>query len=679
MLIFRMFFSCFITIFFLFFMSFHVHAGLSEPETETIETVVDSIRPALVRIHAVTTSYRQGREIKFESVGSGAIITKEGHVITNHHVAGRSVRLFCTLSDNSIMEAELTGTDPLSDIAVLRLLPDTKRQFPTVTFGNSDLIKVGDHVLALGNPMALSQSVTLGIVSNTKMVMPRFFKKIKSFKVDGEPVGAIVRWIGHDASIFGGNSGGPLVNLKGKVIGINEIKFGLGGAIPSNLARPVAEELIRNGKVKRSWLGVEVQPMPKHMESPEGILVSGVVDGSPAQKAGLKSGDVLLQFNGKKIHVRHAEELPLFNKMVADLPVGSRVELIVLKDDGKRRTLRAVTIERESRFLLDHELKSWGLTIRNLGKFAARELKFDGASGVLVSSVRPGGPSGEARPPLRRGDVITSVNGKKITDVNSLKRISTALCNDCRDPVTALIGFKRKTESLLTVVKIGNITWEDRGLEVQKAWLPVAYQVVTRDMARQFGRPEMSGVRITQVFPESVAEKAGLKEGDIILALDGEPIEAWEPEDHEVFSSMIRQYKIGSKAEFKVLRQNKEMAVTVKFVRSPRLAREMKRFKDNNFEFTARNLTYLDRVRERWSNVTKGVIVTDVKQGGWAALGHLAVDDLIVAIDGKGVSDVNALAESLKKLKKKRPRFVTFRILRGIHTVFFEMEPKWEE
>ena len=191
-------------------------------------------------VHQPLFSEEEG-EVKMQAVGSGAIITKDGYLITNHHVAGHGIRMFCTLWNREEIDAELIGTDPLTDISIVKLKPDGPREFTAVSFGDSSRMRVGDYVLAMGSPMALSQSVTLGIISNTEMIMPRFFGPLARFRLDGEDVGTLVRWIGHDAAIYGGNSGGPLVNLRGDIIGINEISFGLGGAIPGNLAKSVAE------------------------------------------------------------------------------------------------------------------------------------------------------------------------------------------------------------------------------------------------------------------------------------------------------------------------------------------------------------------------------------------------------------------------------------------------------
>ena len=187
-------------------------------------------------------------------------------------------------------------------------------------------------MLALGSPLALSQSVTMGIVSNTEMILPGMFWPFNRMTLDGEDVGSIVRWIGHDAAIFGGNSGGPLVNLAGEVVGVNEISLGLAGAIPADLAREVSAALIREGRVHRSWIGLDVQPRLKNNRSASGALVGSTIEGSPAAKAGFVPGDLLVRLDGRAVNVQFAEEVPLFNQLVMRLPLGRPVEAVVMRD-----------------------------------------------------------------------------------------------------------------------------------------------------------------------------------------------------------------------------------------------------------------------------------------------------------------------------------------------------------
>ena len=294
-----------------------VSAQSPSPASQSaVEAAIARVGPSLVRIHVVMVDHSAGREIKREASGSGTIISPDGFVLMNHHVAGRTRSITCTLANREEVPAVLVGTDPLSDLAVLKLQPSSPTKYPAAGFGDSSKLRVGDPVLALGSPLALSQSVTMGIVSNTEMIMPGMFWPFNRMTLDGEDVGSIVRWIGHDAPIFGGNSGGPLVNLAGEVVGVNEISLGLAGAIPADLAQEVSTALIREGKVRRSWIGLDVQPRLKSDHSPAGALVGSTIDGSPAATAGFIPGDLLVRLDGRGVNVQFAEEVPLFNQQV---------------------------------------------------------------------------------------------------------------------------------------------------------------------------------------------------------------------------------------------------------------------------------------------------------------------------------------------------------------------------
>lgn len=646
----------------------------SDAVRQSIDDSVAAVKPALVRIHVVAVEYDQGREVKHEESGSGVIISKDGYVVTNHHVAGKAKQIVCTLSDRQEVDADLIGTDPLADIAVIKLRG--KEAFPFAEFGDSSHLVVGDYVLAMGSPLAISQSVTRGIVSNTEMVMPDLFWP-STFRLDGEDVGSIVRWIGHDAQIFPGNSGGPLVSLQGKVIGINEISMGLSGAIPANLAKSVAQELIAKGKVTRSWIGLEIQPLLKSSPLTKGVLVSCSSEGSPACKAGVKPGDVLVKLDGHDIVARYPEELPLFNQMVASLPVGKEVDAVVLRD-GKEVPLKITTQERENVEARPVELKQWGLCASDISPFAAREMNRKDTSGALVESLRPGGPAAESKPDLEEDDIVVEVAGKPVKSVGDLVAITQELTEGKSEPTSTLVAYERDDERYLTVVKIGVRTTEDPGLEARKAWLPVSTQVLTEDLAQALGVPGKTGVRITHVFPGSAAEKANLKVGDLIVALDGQEIPASQPEDTEVLPSMIRKYKIGTTAELTVLRGKDEMKISVPLPESPRLAREMKKYHDDSFEFTCRDVVFMDRSKEDWKPGQQGVLVTEVGEGGWAALGRLAVGDLIVAVNGQTIVDLGTFHPMMDKLAAEKPKSVTMQVLRGAHELYVELQPTWE-
>lgn len=659
------------------------HAVAAEPANSAtlqsaIEAAVNRIKPSLVRIHVVEAYYGEGREMKYEASGSGAIITPEGHVVTNHHVAGHAKRLKCVFSDKSEYEAELIGADPLTDIAVIKIVTPEPRQFPVAPFGDSDLVRAGDHVLAMGSPLALSQSVTLGIMSNTEMIMPQWASRFGGIEQDGEDVGSLVRWFGHDADIYGGNSGGPLVNMRGEIIGINEIRMGLSGAIPGNLARSIAERLIKDTKITRAWIGVDLQPRLKHGKGGRGVLVSGAIKGSPAEAAGLKSGDIILSLGGASVDVQFMEQLPDVNRLVAELSIGQAVPVLIERD-GQALALMVTPTEREPLEPKEHELKQWGLTARDLSTMLARELKRDSKDGVLVTSLRPGGPAGDAKPSISEKDVLVAVAGKPVRNIEELMTITNELTEGAAEPVPTLTEFERKTEKFVTVVKVGIKEIEDPGLEVKKAWLPVETQVLTRDIAQAMGQPDLTGFRITHVYKGSTAETAGLQIGDIIVSVDGEKMTASAPEHYEELAAWIRQYQVGTKTELKVLRGTEERTIAVELIRSPKLAREMKKYRDENFEFTARDLTFFDRAQEQWAEEQQGVFVEEAKSGGWAALGQLGPGDLILAIDGAAVANVDALAEIMKSIEEKKPGVVVLHVMRGIHTFYIELEPKWDQ
>jgi serine protease Do len=648
-------------------------ARQSAPAGPGIEAALAKVSPSLVRIHVVTYGYEEGRELKREASGSGTIITPEGHVLTNHHVAGRTRSIVCTLANREEIPADLVGTDPLSDIAILKLRPPTARTFPAARFGDVSRLKVGDRVMALGSPLSLSQSVTMGIVSNTEMIMPGMFWPFNRMTLEGEDVGSIVRWIGHDAAIYGGNSGGPLVNLAGEIVGVNEISMGLAGAIPGDLAQEVARALVRDGRVRRSWIGLDVQPILKSSGTGRGALVGGTVEGSPAAKAGFIAGDVLLKLADHTISVRFAEEIPPFNLLVMRLTIGQPITAVVSRG-GTERTLTVVPEERESIEARVRELPALGITASNLTAWSAKELRRPDRDGVRVNGVRPGGPADEAKPSLADDDVIVLFEGKPVTTVEALSAQIERLTAVHQESVHALVTFERRGERLLTVVEVGRAALEDPGLEARKAWVPVNVQVLTRDLAEKLGLAGQSGVRVTRVLRES---PQGLQVGDIITAIDGTAVQASQASDADLFATMIRQYRIGSSIELSVRRGVDDRKVPVTLEASPRLPREMKKYEDRDFEFRVRDIAAADRTTAGLPEGQPGVLVEAVREGGWAALGHLADGDVILAIDGDVMADVATVQRTMERVAKEKPSALVMKVRRGIRTFFVELQTGW--
>jgi len=634
-----------------------------------IDRAIAAVYPSLVRISVVITEHSNGREIRLEGSGSGTIITADGYVVTNHHVAGRARRVVCTLFDKQEIPADLVGTDPVSDIAVLKLRPPSPRTFPVATFGDSAGLMHGDPVLALGSPLALSQSVTLGIVSNTEMIMPRTISR--GLSLDGEDVGTIVRWIGHDAAIYPGNSGGPLVNLKGEIVGVNEISFGLAGAIPSNLARTVADALMKDGRVRRSWTGVELQPTLSR-DRRQGALVAWVTDGSPAAKAGVASGDLLVRVNDTPIDVKFAEQLPLVNQVLAGLAIGQPARVELARASGPV-VVSIQPTERSAAMATPSELRDWGMVGADLTPSEAREMARASTDGVRIDSMRSGGAADQAKPALGIDDVIVEVEGNPVRSVSDLEKATKSLLEN-QPGVNVLVAFDRGDERRLAVVELARPRTEDVSVEARKASLPVAVQALTPALAERLGLKGRTGVRITQVMDAG----APLRVGDIVLAIDGAAVKASSPTDEEVFATSLRQYAVGSKVTLTVHRAGNEIPVDATLRAAPRQAREMKRYEDVDLGFRARELADSDLEDPRLRGTSQGIIVDAIEQGGWAALARLNTGDVILAVDGKPVADVDGLAAQLKAAVDGRRTSLVFKVRRGVRTLFVELEPVWK-
>ena len=315
-------------------------AAGAEPRPDSFPEMVDAVKPAVVNINTTQAAPRPGprgadprqefleryfgeslpREQPRQSLGSGLIVESDGYVLTNNHVVEGGRMIMVRLSDDEEYEARVVGTDPRTDLALLKI--QGRREFPVARLGDSDRLRVGEWVLAIGNPFGLQQTVTAGIVSAKGRVIG---------------AGPYDDFIQTDAAINPGNSGGPLFNARGEVVGINSAIFsetggsiGIGFAIPINLAKALVPQLKAKGRVSRGWLGVAIAPVPPELAQKlgrPGAMVAEVVPNGPAARAGLRPGDLIVAFQGQAI--RRADELP---RLTAKAAVGSEVELTLLRD-----------------------------------------------------------------------------------------------------------------------------------------------------------------------------------------------------------------------------------------------------------------------------------------------------------------------------------------------------------
>src|ERR1043166_8650889 len=365
----------------------------------------------------------QQREFRFKQggLGSGIIIDKDGHILTNNHVVQDVDEIRVTLADKREFKAEIVGTDPKTDLAVIKIKDKVPRDLPVAKLGDSDAVRVGECALAIGAPFGYEQTVTAGIISAKG--------RANVGATDYED------FIQTDAAINPGNSGGPLVNLDGEVVGINTViatsvgqYSGVGFAIPINMAKTIMPTLLKGGTVSRGMLGVIIQDITEdlreqfNLPDTKGALVAQINKDSPAEKAGIKVGDVILRFNGTPIDdTRHLRNL------VAATAPGIKVEIVFLRD-GKERTVKVTLAElqgKQTRTGKGEEREEGantpdvGLTVEALSADKAKELGYENAEGVLITDVDEGSPAAEAD--LEPNDLITEVNHEKVTSVDGFR------------------------------------------------------------------------------------------------------------------------------------------------------------------------------------------------------------------------------------------------------------------
>ncbi len=383
----------------------------------------------------------QGKR-RAQSLGSGFIIDKKGYIITNNHVIDNAEKIMIILHDDQSFEAEVVGKDPKTDVALLKINPKNTK-LKAVKFGNSDDLRVGDWVMAIGNPFGFGGTVTAGIVS-----------------ARGRNIGGSYDdYIQTDASINRGNSGGPLFDMNGNVVGINTAIFsqsggsvGIGFAVSSNLAKQVSDQLRKYGRTKRGWLGVLIQQITKEiadtlgLKNTHGALVSSATENGPAFKAGIKSGDIILKFNGIKI--KNMNELP---KVVAGTPVGKSVKVEIWRE-GKIKTLSVKLGElelAENNNLINNKQKKGqtksfpkiGFEIKQLNDQDIKKYKIKGfKKGIVISKVKNNSKAFNSG--LREGMVIVRVGQSEVSDLSVISNAIEKAKKQKRNALLMLVNFE---------------------------------------------------------------------------------------------------------------------------------------------------------------------------------------------------------------------------------------------
>jgi serine protease Do len=428
---------------------------------QRVVAVTKKIFPAVVRLDVAQETYSQGKRTLQRDIGSGVIIDEQGHVLTNYHVAGRAAEIYVTLENKERVPAKLIGDDHWTDLAILQMDMETIKKknipFRYAELGTSKTLVPGQDVMAIGTPFGLARTMTLGVVSNNERT---FYPE--HMTIDEYETGDFANWIQMDTPINPGNSGGPLVDLTGKVVGINTRGGGqnLNFAVPIDTARPVIEKLLAAAKpdsiahVDRSDLGIELKPLQDletyfDIDINKGVLIDSVDPLSPAEKAGVRTQDILLKINDHPTNVRFPEEVAPVRKMIANLPIGSDV-MLTLKRGKETIELPAKTVKLQSAVGEEKELKEWGTSVRDVTRKYANEMRLDSDEGVVVTTLNPGyaGEKGD----LRAGDVILSVDGKPATDLDEFMQLYKQTITDRRPRI--ILGIQRGRGRRTMVLKM---------------------------------------------------------------------------------------------------------------------------------------------------------------------------------------------------------------------------------
>ncbi|MGB9711145.1 MAG: DegQ family serine endoprotease [Thermodesulfovibrio sp.] len=417
--------------------SIPIYRDIAEP-VKSFAEIVKAVSPSVVNISTTRTVQNpptledlfeflppfgnsQGKKWKEMSMGSGVIVSTDGYILTNYHVIEQAEDIKVTLYDRRTFKATLVGADPKTDLAVIKI---NAKDLPVAPWGDSDKLQVGDFVLAIGNPYGLTHTVTMGIISATG----RADVGIADYE----------DFIQTDAAINPGNSGGPLVNIKGEIIGINTAIFsktggyqGIGFAVPSNMARIIKDSLIKEGRVIRGWIGIMVQDLTAelaerfNLKEAYGVIITDVTKNSPAYKAGLRRGDIILEYDGKQI-----TESAILRNLVAQSKIGSIVNLKIFRD-SQIYTLPVTIAQIPSEQIQDTKIlkKSTGkpenpfkgLSVIDLDPSMAKQIGVDLEDrGVVVYKIEPGSPAETTG--LRKGDLIMEIERQRIVSASDFQK-----------------------------------------------------------------------------------------------------------------------------------------------------------------------------------------------------------------------------------------------------------------
>lgn len=655
-------------------------APVRAADAARIAAARDSVLPVVVSILTVREDHRQGEPVLSVSSGSGTVVTAQGHIATNAHVTenGRSFRV--VFADGRELPARLVGTDTLSDLAVLQALPPSPETFAHADFASTLDLQPGDTVLAMGAPWGLSNSMSAGVVNNPRRLLVSLFDDEADYEDRlgaDQPTGRYYAWIQHDAAIAPGNSGGPLVDLSGRIVGVNTRGTLFGGdlafAIPGPDAGEVVKALVAKGRIHRTHLGFRLRSL-KGTGFKEGVLVNAVERGSAAEKAGLLAGDRILRLQGEPVRALQPVDVPALQRHLAELPSGASVALEIDRA-GRRSQITLASADLPSDEIQERAFAPFGLSLAEMTPALSRRRNLDESRGLLVTGVRPGGPAATARPALAQGDLILRINGQAVESHEALVRLAGTAPADGKPLV---VEFQREAEQRLALLAPVHGDRVRTPLpELAKAWAGVEVQPITASLARDLGLAA-PGFRIIRIYPGSPLGAAGARIGDLLTSLEGEPLRAANENSADGFHQRVRDLPIGSAARFDALRDGKPQAFAITLATSPVNTSGLRTLALTRLRAQLREIGFYDRAARRLPASQAGVVVDGVEAGGPAGLAHLSGGDIIISLGGDPVRDLPGLAQALDKaLAKGNGSVVPLQVIRGGETRILYLERYW--
>lgn len=412
-----------------------------------IERAKDRVFPAVVFIRCVREDTQHGTDMKKSVSGSGVIISPKGEVVTNWHVIEKAVKIRCLLYGGQALEAHVVGSDEDSDMALLQLhVQPGGSPLPHAVLGDSERLKEGDFVMAMGAPWGLSRSVSIGVVSCVRRYLP------------GRSEYSLL--LQTDASISPGNSGGPLVNTAGEVVGITTLGTLIGGdmgfAIPSDTVGYVAEQLRHHGRMQWSWTGLQLQPLKDFnrnvfFEDTEGVIVAAVDPDSPAQQTGIQPRDRIIKVNGTPINVLTEDDLPDVRRMMGSLPKLNPAKIEVMRG-SRLMTFSLMPRDKGKVMGDDFACPRWDLTVKTINRFSNPNLFYQRPEGVFIYGIRTPGNAMNAQ--LRRNDIILKIDNRAVTTLDDIRAVHKETLEDVMSKSRLLITVLRNGMMRQTVLDI---------------------------------------------------------------------------------------------------------------------------------------------------------------------------------------------------------------------------------